>query len=44
MKKEKESKIKGIVGTILFHAGLLALFIFFGLSTPLPLPGEEVSR
>jgi outer membrane biosynthesis protein TonB len=41
MKKQKDSKIKGIVGTILFHGGLLALFIFFGLSTPLPLPGEE---
>jgi outer membrane biosynthesis protein TonB len=41
MKKEQDSRIKGIIGTILFHAGLLALFIFFGLSTPLPLPGEE---
>lgn len=41
MKKEKDSKIKGLIGTILFHAGLLAVFIFFGLSTPLPLPGEE---
>jgi outer membrane biosynthesis protein TonB len=41
MKKEKDSRIKGIIGTILFHAGLIALFIFLGLSTPLPLPGEE---
>jgi len=41
MKKEKDSKMKGIIGTILFHSGLLMLFIFFGLSTPLPLPGEE---
>jgi TonB family protein len=39
--KEKESKIKGIVGTILFHAGLLLLLFLLGLSTPLPLPGEE---
>lgn len=41
MKKEKDSKLKGIIGTILFHAGLLALLLFLGLSTPLPLPGEE---
>lgn len=41
MTREKESRLKGIIGTILFHAGLLLLLIFLGLSTPLPLPGEE---
>jgi outer membrane biosynthesis protein TonB len=39
--KENNGKIGGIVGTILFHAGLLLLFFLLGLSTPLPLPGEE---
>ena len=32
---------KGIVGTIVFHAGLLAFAILFGFATPLPLPDEE---
>ena len=32
---------KGLVGTIVFHAGLLAFAIFFGFITPLPLPEEE---
>jgi colicin import membrane protein len=32
---------KGLVGTILFHAGLLAFVILFGFVTPLPLPEEE---
>lgn len=41
MKNEKKNKIKGIVGTILFHAGLLLLLLFLALRTPLPLPGEE---
>ena len=31
----------GILGTVLFHGILLALLIFFGFSTPLPLPEEE---
>ena len=31
---------KGLVGTIVFHAGLLAFAIFFGFITPLPLPEE----
>lgn len=38
---DRKSRISGIIGTILFHAGLLALFFLLGLSTPLPLPGEE---
>ena len=33
--------MEGMVGTIVFHAILLLIFIFFGLTTPLPLPGEE---
>ncbi len=37
----KKNKIKGIFGTILFHLLVLLVIIFFGLSTPLPLPGEE---
>lgn len=35
------NKIRGIAGTIIFHILLLLVLIFFGLSTPLPLPGEE---
>jgi TonB family protein len=31
----------GIAGTLLFHGILIALLIFFGFSTPLPLPEEE---
>jgi TonB family protein len=32
---------RGLIGTIIFHAGALLLFILFGFRTPLPLPGEE---
>jgi len=32
---------KGIVGTVVFHAGLLAFALLFGFATPLPLPEEE---
>ncbi len=38
---KKGDKIRGIVGTIIFHLLLLVVLIFFGLTTPLPLPGEE---
>jgi len=31
----------GIIGTIIFHGMVVALFMLFGYSTPLPLPGEE---
>lgn len=31
----------GIIGTITFHAVLVAIFMFFGYTTPLPLPAEE---
>ncbi|HNW70324.1 MAG TPA: energy transducer TonB [Bacteroidales bacterium] len=36
-----KNEIKGIVGTLVFHALLLICFIFFGFTTPLPLPEEE---
>lgn len=32
---------KGIVGTVIFHLLLILVLVFFGLSTPLPLPAEE---
>jgi outer membrane biosynthesis protein TonB len=41
MTSDKNNKIRGIVGTILFHAGLLILLLLLALRTPLPLPGEE---
>jgi hypothetical protein len=31
----------GLIGTIIIHAVILALLLFFGFFTPLPLPGEE---
>lgn len=34
-------KIKALIGTLLFHAVLVVLFIFYGLTTPLPLPEER---
>jgi len=41
---EKKSKRKGIIGTILFHAFLLAAFLFMGLTyqDPLLLRKESV--
>jgi len=32
---------KGIIGTVIFHIIIGAIFMFFGYSTPLPLPDEE---
>ncbi len=32
---------RGVISTVLFHIALLLLMLFFGLSTPLPLPPEE---
>ena len=31
----------GIIGTLITHGVVLALLLFFGFFTPLPLPGEE---
>lgn len=31
----------GIIGTIIFHVIIVAIFMIFGYSTPLPLPDEE---
>ncbi len=39
--KNRNAKIKGIIVTVVFHLLVLGALIFFGLSTPLPLPGEE---
>jgi len=39
--KENKYKTHGIIGTIAFHALLLACFLFFGFSSPLPPPPEE---
>jgi outer membrane biosynthesis protein TonB len=38
---EKNNRFKGIVGTIGFHLLALLALLYFALSTPLPLPGEE---
>lgn len=40
MSRAKE-RMRGIVGTVIFHGLLLFVLIFFALRTPLPLPGEE---
>ncbi len=32
---------RGFIGTIITHAVILVLLLFFGFFTPLPLPGEE---
>jgi TonB family protein len=41
MENTPRNKNKGFIGTILFHGLLLAIFVFFGYTTPLPLPEEE---
>lgn len=38
---EQNNRFKGIVGTIGFHVLALLAILYFALSTPLPLPGEE---
>jgi hypothetical protein len=38
---EKNNRFKGVVGTIGFHLLALLAILYFALSTPLPLPGEE---
>jgi len=34
-------KRTGLIGTLVFHAGLLVFVFLVGLTTPLPLPGEQ---
>lgn len=41
MTNERKNRLKGILGTVLFHVGLMILLLFLALRTPLPLPGEE---
>ena len=41
MQEERNNRFKGIVGTIGFHLLALLALLYFALSTPLPLPGEE---
>lgn len=38
---ENNNRLKGIVGTIGIHLLALLAILYFALSTPLPLPGEE---
>lgn len=39
--EEKKNRIRGVVGTIVFHAAILIALLLLALRTPLPLPGEE---
>lgn len=39
--KQQTDRNLALTGTILFHAVLVAIFLSFGLSTPLPLPEEH---
>lgn len=41
MSSSKHNKRKALVGTILFHLGLLVCFIFLGLTYQIPPPPEE---
>ena len=41
MIKPIKNKLKAIIGTVLFHIGLLLFFIFMGLSYQIPPPPEE---
>lgn len=38
---EDKNRLYGIIGTVSFHVILLLVFIFFGFTTPLPLPEEQ---
>ncbi len=38
---QDKNKRKGLVGTILFHLALLIIFLFYGLTIPVPMPEEE---
>lgn len=41
MTKSKKDKVRGVLGTVLVHLGVIILLLLLGFSTPLPLPGEE---
>ncbi|MCO4806136.1 MAG: hypothetical protein KC456_06035 [Flavobacteriales bacterium] len=41
MKKQKDDKRKGIIGTIVFHLVLLVIFLFTGLTMPVPIPDDS---
>ena len=41
MQDQKNNRFRGIAGTIGFHLMVLLALLYFALSTPLPLPGEE---
>ena len=36
-----ENRLKAIIGTVLFHIGLLLCFVFMGLTYQVPPPAEE---
>ncbi|HNS18410.1 MAG TPA: hypothetical protein PKI34_11375 [Bacteroidales bacterium] len=38
---ENSEKIKGLAGTLVYHALFLVIILLMALKTPLPLPGEE---
>jgi len=38
---EEKDKRKGLIGTVVFHAILLLVFLFTGLTIPVPMPEEE---
>ncbi|MCD4696177.1 MAG: hypothetical protein K8S16_08030 [Bacteroidales bacterium] len=41
MLQNKKHKVKGIIGTVIFHGLIILLLFILAFSTPLPLPGEE---
>ena len=41
MIKPTKNRYKAIIGTVLFHIGLLLCFIFMGLTYQIPPPAEE---
>lgn len=40
-KEQREYRKRGLIATIAFHIGLLIIFLFTGLTIPLPFPPEE---
>lgn len=41
MQNEHTARLRGIIGTLLFHLLVVFLLLLLALRTPLPLPGEE---